>query len=174
MRQLKTYNFLCLSFLLLAGTNVFAQKKWNISTSIFAQDKMSKKMKEAVEVRISSDKWNAEVQRITYEKEEWKNSWMGAKISDLYKKWGAPTRSAKDENGEQVLEYETVSYSRGGCYTPGYSITTYYGFGNVLDSKTVQGKDTRYTNQTIHTTRVYTNKAGIITELKEESTYNRL
>lgn len=142
---------------------------------LFAQEKKAdKKLKAAIEERLESDRLFTEVQRSKYSKDQWRRSWIGTKLSDLYKKWGAPTRSFPDENGGQIIVYETTSYSTGGTYKPGYSITeslTTQG-GVVLQSNTttVAAEDTRWVRQNIRSTNVYVNKEGIITNVTE--TYN--
>jgi hypothetical protein len=146
-----------------------------VKASVFAQEKRAgKKMKEALDERMEADANFAKYQQAKFNKEEWKHSWEGVKLSELFKKWGAPTRSFDDGSGGQVVVYETVSYSSGGTYTPGYSITESLTTvsGTVLQSNTatVAAKDTRWVRQNIRSTNVFVNKEGVITKITE--TYN--
>jgi hypothetical protein len=131
----------------------------------YAQAKLDKRMKEALEQRYNDDKYYADFQRGIYNRENWKNSWVGAKLSDIYKKWGAPTKSFPDENGGQIVAYEKVSNYAGGSYTPGYTVTGYNVFGQALSSETVQAKDTRWASQYVEVTTLFVDKNGIITKV---------
>lgn len=130
-----------------------------------AQAKLEKRMKEALEQRYKDDKYYADFQRGIYNRENWKNSWIGVSLADVYKKWGAPTKAFPDGNGGQVVVYEKVSNYSGGSYTPGYTITGYNVFGQAVNSETVQAKDTRWASQYVETTTLFVDKNGIVTEV---------
>ncbi|WP_142683882.1 hypothetical protein [Chitinophaga polysaccharea] len=50
-----------------------------------AQAKLEKRMKEALEQRYKDDKYYADLQRGIYNRENWKNSWVGVSLTDIYK-----------------------------------------------------------------------------------------
>ncbi|WP_162902772.1 hypothetical protein [Taibaiella koreensis] len=124
-------------------------------------------MKEALEARIKDDKEFAKSQRWKYDDNAWKHSWEGAQLSELYKKWGAPTRSFADGDGGQVAVYENVSVYSGGSYTPGYIETAINGFGQTVITDQKNAKDTRWTKVYVRETTVYTNRNGLITKVDE-------
>ncbi|MGF6846142.1 hypothetical protein QFZ51_001377 [Chitinophaga sp. W3I9] len=131
----------------------------------YAQSKLDKRTKEALEQRYQDDKYYADFQRGIYNRENWKNSWVGARLSDIYKKWGAPAKAFPDADGGQVVVYEKMSNYGGGSYTPGYTITGYNVFGQAVNSETVQSKDTRWASQYVETTTVFVDKNGIVTKV---------
>ncbi|MGF6925967.1 hypothetical protein QFZ48_001467 [Chitinophaga sp. W2I13] len=131
----------------------------------YAQSKLDKRTKEALEQRYQDDKYYADFQRGIYNRENWKNSWVGARLSDIYKKWGAPAKAFPDADGGQVVVYEKMSNYGGGSYTPGYTITGYNVFGQAVNSETVQSKDTRWASQYVETTTVFVDKNGVVTKV---------
>lgn len=135
--------------------------------------KLDKRMKEALAERYATDKHYAEFQRGIFNTEAWKASWIGAKILELYKSWGAPSRAFDDGAGGKVSVYEKVSNFSGGSYTPGYTITGYNVYGNAINSETVDAKDTRWASQYVETTTVYSDKDGIITKLDQKTNSSR-
>ncbi|WP_436491076.1 hypothetical protein [Chitinophaga sp. ARDCPP14] len=131
----------------------------------YAQSKLDKRTKEALGQRYQDDKYYADFQRGIYNRENWKNSWVGARLSDIYKKWGAPAKAFPDADGGQVVVYEKMSNYGGGSYTPGYTITGYNVFGQAVNSETVQSKDTRWASQYVETTTVFVDKNGVVTKV---------
>ncbi len=130
-----------------------------------AQGQQEKRLKEALEQRYRDDKYYAEFQRGIYNRENWKNAWVGVKLTEVYKKWGAPTKAFPDGSGGQVVTYENVSNYGGGSYTPGYTISGYNVFGEEVHSKTVEAKDTRWASQYVEITTLYVNKNGVVTKV---------
>lgn len=130
-----------------------------------AQAKLDKRTKEALEQRYNDDKYYTEFQRGIYNRESWKKSWVGARLTDVYKKWGAPTRAFPDADGGQVVVYEKVSNYGGGSYTPGYTITGYNVFGQAVNSETVQSKDTQWASQYVEATTLFVDKNGVVTKV---------
>lgn len=138
----------------------------------FAQEKKTDKYtKEALEMRYSSDKYYAESQMAVYGRYAWKNSWKGAKLSELHKKWGAPTKLFPDGSGGQVVTYENTRYSTGGDYKPGYSIVGYNIHGMAINRQDVESKDTRWSNTSTEIITIYVNRDGIITKLDNKTDY---
>lgn len=167
MRITKITGFLCFIILLFVGMNAFAQKK-----------EIDKKTKLALEQRYKDDKFYAETKGPAYRSDVAVTSWVGAKLSDLYKSWGAPTKSFTDEEGGQVVVYDAVTNFSGGSYTPGYTITTtrdqVAADGRILqrlndETEQVAAKDTRYSYQRVETTTVYVNKDGVITKVDSKT-----
>ncbi|MBS0031994.1 hypothetical protein ACTJJ0_33330 [Chitinophaga sp. 22321] len=143
-------------------------------TSVFAQEtKPDKKTKEALAQRYAEDKYYAEFKRGIYNREAWKASWVGEKLSTLYKSWGAPTRTATDETGGQVVVYENVTNTSGGSYTPGYIETATNGFGQTVITGQRSAEDTRWSSQYVTITTVYVDKNGVITKVDFNSKYSR-
>jgi hypothetical protein len=153
---------LCFVLCLFTGTSIFAQEA-----------KVDKRTKEALAQRYAEDKYYAEFKRGIYNREAWKASWVGAKLSDLYKSWGAPTRTATDETGGQVVVYENVTNTSGGNYTPGYIETATNGFGQTVITGQRAAEDTRWSSQYVTITTVYVDKKGLITKVDFKSDYRR-
>ena len=150
-------------------------------SNAFAQQKPDKKMKEALEQRYKEDKYHAEVVGPAFREEIARTSWVGGKLSEMYKRWGAPTKAFADELGGKVVVFEAVSNFSGGSYTPGYSITTtrdqVAADGRVLqrlddNTETVAAKDSRYSYKRVETTTVYVNKDGVITKVDYKTNRN--
>lgn len=144
-----------------------------LNTSVQAQKKQNRKSKEALQRRFESDKKYASYQRGIYNREEWKQSWIGVKYSDLLKSWGAPTRSLPDGEGGQIIVYEKVSNFSGGMYKPGYITTATNGFGQTVVTNVKESEDTRWASQTVETTTVYVDKNNIIKKLDYDINSNR-
>lgn len=143
-------------------------------TATFAQEtKVDKRTKEALALRYADDKHYAEFKRGIYNREAWKASWEGAKLSELYKSWGVPTRTVTDEAGGQVVVYENVTNTSGGSYTPGYIETATNGFGQTVITGQKAAEDTRWSSQYITITTVHADKNGVITKVDFESKYSR-
>lgn len=151
---------LCVVLCLFAGTPAFGQ-----------EEKLDRKTKEALAQRYATDKLYADYKRGIYKREAWKASWVGAKLSELYKSWGVPTRTAVDETGGQVLVYENVTNTSGGSYTPGYIETATNGFGQTVITGQRAAQDTRWSSQYVTITTVYVDKKGVITKVDFTSRY---
>ncbi|EJL75810.1 hypothetical protein [Chryseobacterium populi] len=137
------------------------------------ETKTDKRTKEALAQRYAADKLYTDYQRGIYNREAWKASWVGAKLSELYKSWGVPTRTATDEKGGKVLVYENVTNTAGGSYTPGYIETATNGFGQTVVTGQKAAEDTRWSSQYITITTVYADKNGVITKVDFDSKYSR-
>lgn len=144
-----------------------------VSESYGQEAKLDKKMKEALTRRYEDDKHYAGFQRGIYNREAWKASWVGAKLPDLYKSWGAPTRAFPDGEGGQVVVYEKVSNYSGGSYTPGYIETATNGVGQTVITDYKQSVDTRWSSQYVEVITVYVGKDGLIKKLDQKTSYNR-
>ena len=153
---------LCFTFCFFPGISVFGQ-----------QAKTDKRTQEALSQRYAADKLYADYQRGIYNREAWKASWVGLKLSDLYKSWGVPTRTATDENGGKVVVYENVTNTAGGSYTPGYIETATNGFGQTVITGQKAAEDTRWSSQYVTITTVYADKNGVITKVDFDSKYSR-
>lgn len=142
--------------------------------SVFGQEaKANRRTKEALARRYAADKTYAEYKRGIYKREEWKASWEGKKLSELYTSWGVPTRTVTDELGGQVVVYENVTNTSGGSYTPGYIETATNGFGQTVVTGQKAAEDTRWSSQYVTITTVYADKNGVITKVDFDSRYSR-
>ena len=159
---MKLIYLLCFVLCLFAGIPVFGQEA-----------KLDKKTKEALAERYAADKLYADYKRGIYKREAWKASWVGAKLSELYKSWGVPTRTATDETGGQVVVYENVTNTSGGTYTPGYIETATNGFGQTVITGQKAAQDTRWSSQYVTITTVHVDNKGVITKVDFNSRYSR-
>lgn len=160
---MKTYTIGLFYLIILSAftTVVKAQEK---------QVKLSKELKEALEMRYQTDQYTAKTQRMIFNKMEWKNSWIGVKYSDLLKSWGAPTRAFPSGDGGQVVVYEKVSNYAGGSYKPGYLTTAINGVGQRVITGSKEAEDTRWASQYVEITTLLVGKDNLIKSIDQKTT----
>ena len=135
--------------------------------------KLSKELKEALEMRYSTDQQTAKTQRFIYNKMEWKKSWIGIKYTDLLKSWGAPTKAFPSGDGGQVVVYEKVSNYAGGSYKPGYLTTAINGVGQRVITGSKQAEDTRWASQYVEVTTLLVGKDNLIQSIDQKTTHSQ-
>lgn len=134
---------------------------------------LRKKMKGALAARFDKDQTYAEYQRGIYNRQAWKNSWVGAKLPDLYKQWGAPTKAFPDGEGGQVVVYEKVSNQSGGTYKPATITTATNGFGQTVVTGQTEAEDTRWSSRYIEVITFYVGKDNVIKSVDFKNDYSR-
>ena len=135
--------------------------------------KLSKELREALEMRYSTDQQNAKTQRFIFNKMEWKKSWIGVKYGDLLKSWGAPTKAFPSGDGGQVVVYEKISNYAGGSYKPGYLTTAVNGVGQTVITGSKKAEDTRWASQYVEVTTVMVGKDNLIQSIDQKTTHSQ-
>ncbi len=134
-----------------------------LMNNVYAQNKKEDTLA-AIKSRLSTDITYAQSKRSAFNR----GTWIGSTLTELIKKWGAPSRIISDGGNGKIAIYSSSQVNAGGSVTPGY--TTYNGLGQVVDYKATV--DTRWSKEYTESTQIFANEKGIVTDIKYNNSYH--